>query len=292
LFHTGGDCKLRWMKSSVAWPVIGVAFAIAITTMMDLGGLANFSALALFPLTILFWVLERHPRADMGLAWGRVAHYGLAVVYPAVVLTALALIAVAADAVDLTEVNWAKAWRNFALIGLSTFIGAILTEEGFFRGWLWASLSRAGQGPTRVLLWSSIAFALWHISAVTIAPDFSLPAAQIPVYLVNAAAIGLTWGLLRAISGSVIVASLSHGVWNGGAYVFFGFGTRAGELAISETAIFGPEVGIIGLGLNIAFAAALWWWFRSTKANSGGLRAFNSAWPPARSNGPASSPEH
>ncbi|MGH8286940.1 MAG: lysostaphin resistance A-like protein, partial [Steroidobacteraceae bacterium] len=155
------------------------------------------------------------------------------------------------------------------LIAVSTFIGAILTEEGFFRGWLWASLERAGQRPNRVLVWSSIAFAVWHLSVVLFETDFDVPAPQVPVYIVNAAVIGAVWGLLRWISGSVIVASLSHGVWNGGAYVFFGFGTTVGALGIQETAVYGPEVGFVGLALNLAFAAALLWWW---KTRAGGAR--------------------
>ena len=97
---------------------------------------------------------------------------------------------------------------------------------------------------------------------------FDLPAAQIPVYMVNAVAMGVIWGLLRMISGSVIVASVSHGIWNGGAYVFFGFGTKVGVLGIKETAIYGPEVGVVGLVLNIVFAAALWRWWKASGSSA------------------------
>ena len=109
-----------------------------------------------------------------------------------------------------------------------------------------------------VLIWSSIAFALWHVSAATLDPDFRPLPAQIPIYLCNAAAMGLIWGLLRARSGSIIVASCSHGLWNGMAYVFFGFGTRSGALGIRNTDVFGPEIGLLGLGLNLIFAFLLW----------------------------------
>ena len=56
---------------------------------------------------------------------------------------------------------------------------------------------------------------------------------------------GAAWGLLRWISGSVIVASLSHGAWNGLVYALFGFGTRVGALGVQDTALFGPEVGVL-----------------------------------------------
>jgi hypothetical protein len=66
--------------------------------------------------------------------------------------------------------------------------------------------------------------------------------------------------MLRLISGSVVVASIAHGAWNGGDYVFSGFGTKVGALGIQETSIYGPEVGVLGLVLNLVFAAALWQW--------------------------------
>ena len=81
--------------------------------------------------------------------------------------------------------------------------------------------------------------------------------------MVNAAVLGLIWALLRSISGSIVVSSVCHGLWNGGAYAFFGYGTKVGALGIADTAIYGPEVGILGLGLNILFAATLWRYART-----------------------------
>jgi hypothetical protein len=42
--------------------------------------------------------------------------------------------------------------------------------------------------------------------------------------------------------------------------VFFGYGSRSGALGIESTTVFGPEVGLLGLGLNALFAVALWRW--------------------------------
>jgi membrane protease YdiL (CAAX protease family) len=250
------------MTSALKWPILGVLLAILVTTTMDATGLTNFSALPLLPLMLLFWHFERLSRSSLGFTWGRWRHYGLAALYPVVVLSAIALISTATGAVDLSHTNWRKAAINFALVSLSTFLGVIVTEEGFFRGWLWASLRRAGKSETAILIWSSIAFSAWHFSAVTLHTGFDLPRWQIPLFMVNAAVLGLIWGLLRWISGSILVASLSHGLWNGMDYVFFGFGTRAGALGIAKTWIYGPEVGFLGLALNIAFAAVLWRWWK------------------------------
>jgi membrane protease YdiL (CAAX protease family) len=251
---------------SLTLPIIGVVCAITVTTAMDATGLSTFSALALLPLLFLFWWLSHLSCTEIGFRVGRAKDvraapadcYGMAVLFPVAVMGAIALMAWLAGAVDLTKTNWSKTAANLVLVTISTFLVAIVTEEGFFRGWLWASLEKAGMKTGRVIIWSSVAFALWHISAVTIDPDFTPPAAQIPVYLCNAAIVGAVWGLLRAQSGSIIVTSLSHGVWNGMAYVLFGFGSCTGSLGIRNTAVFGPENGLLGLGLNLLVACLVW----------------------------------
>jgi CAAX protease family protein len=247
------------------WPVLGVALAIAVTTAMDTRGLAAFSALPLCPLMGILWYVERLSRPSVGLTWGRWRHYGLAALYPALVMGVLALISAATGAVNVSGTNWRKAGLNLLLLAASTFLVAILTEEGFFRGWLWASLERAGENESRVLVWTSAAFSLWHVSAVALKTGFDLPASRIPLFLLNVAVVGAIWGLLRWISGSILVTSLSHGVWNGMAYVLFGYGTKVGALGIKNTALYGPEVGVLGLTLNLLFLAGLWWWSRGSR---------------------------
>ena len=250
------------MITALRWPILGVMAAIAITSTMDANGLSAFSALPLAPLLGLFWYLQRLSRAQVGFDWGRWHYYVLAVLYPVIVVAAITMVAAAAGAMDLSHTNWKKAGINFILVAFSTVLVAVITEEGFFRGWLWASLERAGLRKMAILIWSSIAFSLWHWSAVMLKTGFEPARSQVPVFMLNAAVIGAIWGLLRWQSGSVIVSSVSHGIWNGMAYVFFGFGTRAGALGIKNTGLFGPEIGVLGLAGNIAFLAALWMWYR------------------------------
>jgi len=247
------------MASALTKTALGVAAAIAITSTMDATGLSAFSALPLLPLMGLFWYLEKLSRREMGFVRGRLSHHVIAVSYPVVVMGALALIAAAAGAIDVSETDWHKARLNLVLILVSTILVAILTEEGFFRGWVWASLRRGGLSPGRILLWTSLAFSLWHLSAVALDTGFDLPRRQIPVFMVNATLLGAVWGVLRWRSGSIIVASVSHGVWNALAYVLFGFGTHTGALGIENTALFGPEVGFLGVGANAAFLAVILW---------------------------------
>jgi membrane protease YdiL (CAAX protease family) len=242
--------------------VLGVLVAIAITASMDATGLSMFSALPLLPLFVLFWYHQRLSFKSLGLQLGRLQHYAIAVFYPVSVVGALVFAAWALGPLECTKVPWQEACFKSLRVAAATFVAALLTEEGFFRGWLWASLQRAGQKPCQVLIWSSAAFALWHLSSVVLDTGFNPPMAQVPVFIVNAATIGLVWGLLREASGSIVVTSVSHGLWNGLAYVFFGFGRKVGALGIVNSVVLGPEVGVLGLGLNAVFAFVFWRWFR------------------------------
>jgi len=200
-------------------------------------------------------------RRAAGFQGARPRDWLLALLHPLLVIGLIGAIAFAAGAVETTRIDWLAGWRRAAIAAASTFVAVILTEEGFFRGWLWGSLDRAGVGPTRALLGSSLAFSLWHLSWVTLDRGAHLPLPQVPIFLANAALLGLALGLLRWISGSVLVSSLSHGLWNGLVYVWFGASGKVGALGITNTLLFGPEVGLLGLIANLTFGAALWrWW--------------------------------
>jgi uncharacterized protein len=253
------------VNQSWKWPVVGVLLAIAITSAMDATGTSAFSSLPLFPLLVLFSYLQRFSAQDLGFTWGRLhtlTSYGLAVLYPLVVMGAIAGVAALTGVLNPAAAphHAHSVWRNLLLVGASTILVALLTEEGFFRGWLCASLRRANQGKIAILILTSIAFALWHWSSVVLPTGFNPPMSQVPVFMLNAAVLGAIWGLLRLLSGSLVVASVSHGVWNGLAYVLFGFGSHIGALGISNTTIYGPEVGILGLLLNLGAAVALCCW--------------------------------
>ena len=248
------------MKSSLVPAIVGTALAIGITTTMDATGFTMFSALPLFALTGLLWYVQRLTRLEMGLTWGRGRYYLIALLHPVVILGFVALIAFVGGAVDTTEANWRTAGLNALVGGTIGILMVLITEEGFFRGWLWASLQRSGLSREKILVWSSVAFALWHVSVVTLETGFELPPAQIPIYLINVVVIGCIWGMMRMASRSVVVPAICHAVWNAIDYPLFGFGTAVGELGITRTSIYGPEVGVLGLTLNAIFAVALWRW--------------------------------
>jgi membrane protease YdiL (CAAX protease family) len=241
---------------------------------MDATGLSAFSSLPLLPLLVLFWYLQRFSAKDVGFTWGRsraLRSYGLAILYPLVVMGAIAGVAALTGALNPAAAPYHghSMWLNLLLVGGTTIPVALVTEEGFFRGWLWASLERAGQKSVATLILTSVAFALWHWSSVVLPTGFNPPPAQVPTFMLNATVLGAIWGMLRLLSGSLVVASVSHGIWNGLAYVLFGFGSHVGALGISNTAIYGPEIGVLGLTLNLAVAVALWFWCRREGAFSG-----------------------
>ena len=246
---------------------LGIALAIGITSAMDASGYTAFSALPLIPLFALFAWLDRIPRRELGLTGGTASGYMLALAHPIVVMGILAGLAQASGALDLSGFDGAKAARNVAIVAGATFVMAIITEEGFFRGWLWAGFARRGFTPVPVLLATTLAFVAWHLPFVFLSDEFHFAPAHIPLFFANATLIGLVWGLLRLGSGSILVASAGHGLWNGLTYVLFGVGSEVGALGIQDVGTFGPEVGLYAIGLNAAFAALLWWLYRDRLAS-------------------------
>lgn len=188
------------MGTSMRYPIAFALMAIAITSTMDATGYTDFSALMLAPLMAIFWFLEKFSKDQIGLKLGRPGDYGLAVLYPLVVVGAAVAIAAMAGEVQVADIDWPKAAKNMALIAVSTVIGVMITEEGFFRGALWASFKKGGLSNTQVLLWSSVAFGLWHLSWVTLAGGYELAPAFIPIFILNATLLGAVWGALRMLS--------------------------------------------------------------------------------------------
>ena len=88
------------MDTTLKPALLGVITAIAITTTMDATGYSTFSALPLLPLTALFWFMQKFSRQEMGLTWGSLQGYGLALAYPVIVLGLIAAIAFLTGASD------------------------------------------------------------------------------------------------------------------------------------------------------------------------------------------------
>ena len=250
--------RIVWVAQRFLIPVCGVLVAIGITTALDAHGLTAFSALPLLPLFVLFALAERLPVPTIGFVLGRARDYAIAAAYPAIVLGVVGILGFIAGGAHLDRAHIQKAALDFVIIAIATAIVALVTEEGFFRGWLWASLNKRGASTGVALTSTSVAFAAWHLSYATLAKGYTLPLLQVGIFIANAAVIGAIWGLMRAMSASIVVSSVSHALWNGAAYAFFGEGPKSGPLGLPNTIVWGPEVGIAGLGANVLFLAALY----------------------------------
>ena len=244
------------------WTLPALAFLASVVTNTILPG---SGALLLLPLLLIFWFLQRFSRREMGFVLGRPRHYSLGLLHPVLVISLMVMVAWMAGATNMENTDWSRVGLDFALMALTTILAALVTEDGFFRGWLWAALQRAGLSPSGVALWTGIAFGVWHLPYAILDAGYD-PFTELPLFIINASIIGFAWGLLRLISGSVIVPSVVHGIWNGAVYVLFNRGSEIGALGIQETAIFGPEAGLLGLALNVAYTIGLWLWYRRAEA--------------------------
>jgi len=253
------------MNKSLLAAATGVFIAIAITTTMDATGYSMFSALPLAALVGIYWAVQKFSREDIGLVWGNRRFHTIALLYPLAVLGSISAIAWLSGVIDTSNANWEHTFINVLAGSTIGVFMVMITEEGFFRGWLWAALKRGGLSDVHVLIWTSALFVIWHLSAITLDTGFDIPAAEIPIYLVNASLLAIVFGFLRMISGSVVVASVCHAVWNAIAYAFYGFGEKLGALGIESTHIWGPEVGILGVAVNSIAVLGLWFWWKAAR---------------------------
>jgi hypothetical protein len=73
-------------------------------------------------------------------------------------------------------------------------------------------------------------------------------------------------GLLRLRSGSVVVPSACHALWNATVYTLFGVGEKTGQLGVIDHGVWDPERGYAGLMLAIVAAVVLWYAVRPAGA--------------------------
>lgn len=231
--------------------------AIATTAAMDFNGLGALSALTLIFVSLGFYFTNKPTKLELGLTWGKGSDYLTALAYPAIITVLTILISIGL----LGEtIQWLEEKAVYINLAAGLIIGplmVLITEEGFFRGWLWATLKRAGLSDQRVLTVTTLVFTVWHITAVTTGGSYGLPMHQVPIYLINAVLMSQVWGHLRAATGSILVPTLCHAVWNAIIYGCFGFGENVGALGFEQTELLGPEVGYLGILLNGLFYLGL-----------------------------------
>jgi membrane protease YdiL (CAAX protease family) len=208
------------------------------------------------------WTMQRLTKREVGIAIGDFNSYVIALVYALAIVGCVALGAWSAHLIDLKDFAAATVFRRLSLNFLVTFALALITEEGFFRGALWGSCERAGFSPAKTVIWTSLAFGLWHFAVPIIDPDFAQPIAKVPQYVIGSSVFGVAMGLLRLRSGSIVVTSVCHALWNASVYTFFGAGEKIGQLGIADSTVWDPERGYAGLLLAALASSLLWWWIR------------------------------
>jgi membrane protease YdiL (CAAX protease family) len=256
--------KSTWALLSIA---AGIAAAILSPALELATGRPEPYLFVLTALIILAWLATPLNRRSLGFTAGTIRLHAVAAIYPFVILGSVAAFAMLEGNASLQEFSAAEAGKKMLIMTAATWVGVLITEEGFFRGALWGMSEKAGWSAFSVLAWTSVAFMLWHFAVPLIEEDFALPTEQIPVYLVNATLLGFTWGALRLISGSVLVACTAHGFWNGITYILFGYGQKSGALSIADIGVFGPERGYVGIAVNLAVAMALLYWVQRRGIN-------------------------
>ena len=248
---------------AASWPLIASVGAIAISPLLLLttgqGALYN---LWLAVMMIALWAGQRLTKREIGIAGGDRQSYFIALAYALGIIGCVALGAWATHLIDLKDYSATTVVRRLSLNFLVTFVLALFTEEGFFRGALWGSCIRAGYSPAKTVIWTSVAFGLWHFAVPIIDPDFAQPLGKVPQYVIGSTVFGVAMGLLRLRSRSIIVPSLCHALWNASVYTLFGAGEKIGQLGISDPTVWDPERGYAGLVLAIVAAALLWWWVK------------------------------
>ena len=175
----------EWSINSSSWPLIASVGAIAISPLLVLA--TAQSAFYNFWLTVIMialWSGQRLTKREIGIAVGDPKSYFFALVYAVGIIGCVALGAWAAQLIDLKDYSAATVFRRLSLNFLVTFALALITEEGFFRGALWGSCARAGFSPTKTIVWTSLAFGLWHLVVPIIDPDFAQPLSKVPHYVV------------------------------------------------------------------------------------------------------------
>ena len=186
---------------------------------------------------------------ELGLEFGTFRDYIWAILYPLGICLPIIFIAILTG--NMGGFNYtSQTVGKIVYLFFYTLILAFATEEGFFRGWLFGIMERDQINPRIILILTAIAFSLWHFPLFFMDTNFVW--SMLPFYLMGGVVGGLTFGLLRYISGSIIVSSFSHALWNTVVYILFGSGTAIGIMGIKSFNIYHPE-DMWGLVFGILF---------------------------------------
>jgi membrane protease YdiL (CAAX protease family) len=246
------------MKTAYKMGLIGYVLVMICSTLAPvIFNREQLQAFIIFPLILILAYWAKSNGKELGLEFGKLRDYIWAILYPLSICSVILIIAFLTGAIGGIQYT-SETTGNIVYLFVYTLILAFATEEGFFRGWLFGTLERGRMNPKLILILTALAFASWHLPLFFLNASFTW--SMLPIYITGGIIGGLTFGLLRYISGSIIVSSFSHALWNTVVYILFGFGTTVGILGIQATNIFSPESGLLGLVFGVVFMAVLWYW--------------------------------
>ncbi|KPK89811.1 hypothetical protein AMJ80_09260 [bacterium SM23_31] len=248
-------------RTKLYWAITGSIIALIACPVFSYILSSSFIyALILFPMTLFLWYLSRIPKNRIGIKFGDLRSVLIAAFYPIFVTSSIIVVLLFFSDAHFAHPSFSILIKNMFILLTATFIVALLTEEGFFRGWLWSILEAAYFTNWIILFWTSLVFSLWHYYAVVfLASETTLPSTIVPIYLINILLVGINFGLIRLLSGSIIICSVSHSMWNALLYSIFGHGTNTGILSEFNYQLFDPERGYMGIIINILVALFLLW---------------------------------
>ncbi|MBI5458749.1 CPBP family intramembrane glutamic endopeptidase [Methanobacterium sp.] len=246
------------MKKAYKYGLIGYFLVMICSTLAPvIFNNEQLQALVIFPIIIILAYWTKMNGKELGLEFGSLRDYVWAILYPLSICLVIIVIALVTG--NIGEIKYPNEMTGkIVYLFFYTLILAFATEEGFFRGWLYGILERDKMDPKLILLLTAVAFSSWHLPLFFLNPSFTW--SMLPIYITGGIIGGLIFGLLRYISGSIIVSSFSHALWNTIVYSLFGFGSTIGILGIKMTNIFSPESGLLGLACGLVFMAILWFW--------------------------------
>lgn len=248
-------------RSSLTLPLVGSAVALSLSPLVvALTRQMGLYPIILFPLVVVLWAVTRLSRRQMGIRIGNYRGYLVPLLYPLGVMGLTGVIAWVSGGIQASSIYVIGIAKAVAVLLLFTFAIGLITEEAFFRGWLWGALRKSACEPRLVLVWTSLAFALWHLAVPFVEPYFRFPLTVLPVYIANCFLIGMVFGFTRLATGSVVASAFCHALWNAMTYTLYGSGVGTGAFKVASYQVYDPERGVLGLLLNLIAVMALRPW--------------------------------
>ena len=159
-----------------------------------------------FILLILISAMFKLDVRNNGLCIGRLTSYRKSICIACYVMPIIPLIVML-----LENINQLYISLNVAILSTGYYIVNSFFEEYLFRGLIFTWLSNTLLGT----IWGGIVvqgilFGLWHLPHHIVASNINIAL----IHMLLATGIGILFGLIRAITGSIIVPIVLHTLWN------------------------------------------------------------------------------